>query len=84
MGMSDLFKLKVGTTNEEKWVLLISINPGAPNGGSGTQYFIEIMTEHILKQIKKDIKWIDNGADNYAGVTYNNAPNDQRIFRLDE
>jgi fructan beta-fructosidase len=36
------------------------------------------MTEHILKQIK--IKWIDNGADNYAGVTYNNAPNDQRIF----
>jgi fructan beta-fructosidase len=36
----DLFKLKVGTTNEEKWVLLISINPGAPNGGSGTQYFI--------------------------------------------
>jgi fructan beta-fructosidase len=24
---------------KKKWVL-ISINPGAPNGGSGTQYFI--------------------------------------------
>ncbi|MBF9251952.1 glycoside hydrolase family 32 protein [Pontibacter sp. 172403-2] len=36
----DLFKLKVNGTNEEKWVLLVNINPGAPNGGSGTQYFI--------------------------------------------
>ena len=36
----DLFKLKAEGTEEEKWVLIISINPGAPNGGSGTQYFI--------------------------------------------
>lgn len=36
----DLFKLKVNGTDEEKWVLLVNINPGAPNGGSGTQYFI--------------------------------------------
>ena len=38
MGMSDLFPLKF--ENETKWILLVSINPGAPNGGSGTQYFI--------------------------------------------
>jgi fructan beta-fructosidase len=38
MGMPDLFKLKVGTTNEEKCSL--SALTGAPNGGSGTQYFI--------------------------------------------
>ena len=24
--------------------------------------------------------WVDYGTDNYAGVTYNNAPNDKRIF----
>jgi fructan beta-fructosidase len=36
----DLFKLPVNETNEEKWVLLVSINPGGPNGGSATQYFI--------------------------------------------
>jgi fructan beta-fructosidase len=36
----DLFKLPVKGTSEEKWVLLVSINPGAPNGGSGTQYFV--------------------------------------------
>jgi beta-fructofuranosidase/levanase/fructan beta-fructosidase len=36
----DLFPLQIDGTNNSKWVLLVSINPGAPNGGSGTQYFI--------------------------------------------
>ncbi|MFD3002432.1 glycoside hydrolase family 32 protein [Pontibacter toksunensis] len=36
----DLFKLKTQDTDEEKWVLIVNINPGAPNGGSGTQYFL--------------------------------------------
>ncbi|WP_460920094.1 glycoside hydrolase family 32 protein [Pontibacter brevis] len=36
----DLFKLKTQDTGEEKWVLIVNINPGAPNGGSGTQYFL--------------------------------------------
>ena len=36
----DLFKLKAEGTDEEKWVLIVNINPGAPNGGSGTQYFL--------------------------------------------
>ncbi len=76
----DLFKLKVGNSNEEKWVLLISINPGAPKGGSGTQYFIGDYDGTHFTTDQKDIKWVDNGADNYAGVTYNNSPDDQRIF----
>lgn len=33
----DLFPMRLGKTY---WVLTASINPGAPNGGSGTQYFI--------------------------------------------
>ena len=76
----DIFKLKVAGSNEEKWVLLISINPGAPLGGSGTQYFIGDFDGKSFKTTQKDIKWIDNGADNYAGVTYNNAPENKRIF----
>jgi len=76
----DLFRLKVEGTNEEKWVLLISINPGAPNGGSGTQYFIGDFDGKTFTAEHDDIKWLDYGADNYAGVTYNNTPNDERIF----
>ena len=76
----DIFKLKVAGSNEEKWVLLISINPGAPNGASGTQYFIGDYDGKSFKTSQKDIKWIYNGTDNYAGVTYNNAPDNKRIF----
>jgi fructan beta-fructosidase len=76
----DLFKLKVENSTAEKWVLLISINPGAPNGGSGTQYFIGDYDGKTFKTNQKDIKWVDYGTDNYAGVTYNDAPNNERIF----
>ncbi|MFV8268650.1 glycoside hydrolase family 32 protein [Flavobacterium sp. GT2N3] len=76
----DIFKLKVVGSKEEKWVLLISINPGAPHGGSGTQYFIGDFDGKSFKTIQKEIKWVDNGTDNYAGVTYNNIPDNKRIF----
>ncbi len=76
----DLFPLNVDGTGEEKWVLLISINPGAPNGGSGTQYFIGNFDGTTFTTTQKDTRWLDWGTDNYAGVTYNNIPNEDRIF----
>ena len=76
----DLFKLKVEGTEEEKWVLIISINPGAPNGGSGTQYFIGNFDGISFTAEHSDTKWIDYGTDNYAGVTYNDTPNNERVF----
>ncbi|WAJ71980.1 glycoside hydrolase family 32 protein [Catenovulum adriaticum] len=36
----DLIKMQVEGSDEEKYVLLVSLNPGGPNGGSGTQYFV--------------------------------------------
>lgn len=36
----DLFPLTVEGEETKKWVMIININPGAPNGGSGTQYFL--------------------------------------------
>ncbi|WP_298868067.1 glycoside hydrolase family 32 protein [uncultured Allomuricauda sp.] len=76
----DLFPLKVEGSDEEKWVLIISINPGAPNGGSGTQYFIGDFDGTSFTSDQKEPKWLDYGTDNYAGVTYNNTPNGDRIF----
>jgi Beta-fructosidases (levanase/invertase) len=76
----DLFPLQVEGESESKWVLLISINPGAPNGGSGTQYFIGEFDGKTFTTDQKEPKWVDYGADNYAGVTYNNEPNGDRIF----
>lgn len=70
----DLFPLKVKGTEEVKWVLLISINPGAPNGGSGTQYFIGDFDGSRFTTEQTETKWIDWGTDNYAGVTYSVLP----------
>ena len=37
----DLFPLPVdGKRKQQKWVMIVSLNPGAIAGGSGTQYFV--------------------------------------------
>ena len=76
----DLFPMYVEGEEEPQWVLIISINPGAPNGGSGTQYFIGEFDGKRFVSDQKEPKWLDYGTDNYAGVTYNNVPNGDRIF----
>lgn len=78
----DLFPLNLEGTDETKWVLLVSINPGGPNGGSATQYFVGDFDGQIFEPHGEKTKWIDYGKDNYAGVTWSDIPeNDgRRIF----
>lgn len=85
----DLFPLSMDGTNEQKWVLLVSINPGGPNGGSATQYFVGNFdgTDFVLDSefeagLDEEGIWIDYGKDNYAGVTWSNIPEEdgRRIF----
>ncbi len=66
----DLFPLKLN--NKTYWVLTSSINPGGPNKGSATQYFIGKFDGHIFNSNSTKTKWMDYGADNYAGVTFSN------------
>ena len=70
----DLFQLTEEGTNVKKWVLLVSINPGGPNGGSATQYFIGDFDGSKFTPDTNTSSWIDSGTDNYAGVTYSNIP----------
>ena len=78
----DLFPIKVSGQDETKWVLLVSINPAAPNGGSGTQYFVGdfdgqkfTLDTDFKQQLQQDSAvWLDYGRDNYAGVTWSNIP----------
>ncbi|MCB7482272.1 glycoside hydrolase family 32 protein [Christiangramia sediminis] len=79
----DFFPMKVEGTNETKWVLIQSLNPGGYNGGSGTQYFVgdfdgkTFTPEENMKALEeKHNFWIDFGRDNYAGVTWANIPED--------
>ncbi len=78
----DLFQMAVDGTDDTKWVLLVNINPGGPNDGSATQYFVG---DFNGKDFAMDIgfaptvqsgkaAWMDWGKDNYAGVTWSDVP----------
>ncbi len=69
----DLFPLTTDN-GQEKWCLLVSINPGGPNGGSATQYFIGDFDGKNFTTSSSEIKWLDYGVDNYAGVTWSDVP----------
>jgi Beta-fructosidases (levanase/invertase) len=70
----DLFPLKIEGTDVTKWVMLVSINPGGPNKGSATQYFTGDFDGHKFIPDDINIKWLDWGRDDYAGVTWSNIP----------
>ncbi len=70
----DLFKLG------NKWVLIVSLNPGGYQIGSGTQYFIGEWNGKEFIADDTQTRWLDYGRDNYAGVTFNDAPDNKRIF----
>lgn len=36
----DLFPLRVEGSRQERWVLIVNLNPGGPAGGSACQYFV--------------------------------------------
>lgn len=64
-------------SGQQKYVLLVSINPGGPQKGSATQYFIGDFKDGKFSPDDTMIRWLDFGPDNYAGVTWSNVPAEQ-------
>lgn len=83
----ELLKLQVTDAQSqmatEKYVLLVSINPGGPFGGSATQYFVGEWDGHCFTctDTPDETKWLDYGKDNYSTFTWHNAP-EGRIVSL--
>jgi len=67
----DLFPIEY--EGKTFWVLIVNINPGGPNGGSATQYFVGDFNGKEFKCDFKQTKWMDYGPDEYAGVTWSNT-----------
>ena len=60
----------------DKWVLIVSVNPGGPVLGSGTMYFVGQFDGTTFTADNLDYPlWLDYGMDNYAGVTWSNTAN---------
>jgi len=75
----DLFPMKVGKTETEKWVLILSQNMNGPNGGSATRYLVGEFDGKQFTALTKP-QWIDYGPDYYAAVTFDNVPKGKRIL----
>ncbi|WP_104087940.1 glycoside hydrolase family 32 protein [Cryobacterium sp. N19] len=83
----DLFPLTIHGTDETRWVLVVSLNPGSIAGGSGTQYFIgdfdgSIFTPDRLSDSTdpSTFDWLDYGRDYYAAVSFNDVPDGRRLM----
>lgn len=83
----EIIPMTVEETGERVWLLMVSINPGGANGGSGTFYFPGNWNGKAFTPLREanfsptdTVNWVDYGRDNYAGVTFANAPDNRNIF----
>lgn len=78
----DLFQL-IDQNGVPKWVMLVSIGPGGDRG-SDTQYFVgQFSGKRFINDNEPEVvRWLDQGWDNYAGVTWSDIPKQdgRRIF----
>jgi fructan beta-fructosidase len=73
----DLFPLEYD--GKQVWVLVVNLNPGGPNKGSATQYFVGDFNGKSFLPFNPETKWLDYGPDEYAGVTWSNT-GERKIF----
>ena len=75
----DLFPMKIKSNGDTYWVMVINHGDKAPNGGSGTRYFIGDFDGKKFTENQKAV-WLDYGTDHYAAVTFPNVPKDKKII----
>ena len=78
----DLFPLAVdGDPNQQRWIMLVSLGSGAPNGGTATEYFVGDFDGRSFHNASppQQINWMDHGSDNYATVTFSDMPDGRRL-----
>src|SRR5206468_1048176 len=66
-------------TGQGLWALKVGLNPGAPQGGSGEQYFLGSFDGTTFKASNTPgaYGWTNYGKDDYCAISYNNLPRGQ-------
>ncbi len=72
----DLFELPIEDARETRWVLKVDVGYGAPNGGSGGQYFTGVFdgTRFTPDHPNAAPNWLDGGKDFYAALSWSDLP----------
>jgi sucrose-6-phosphate hydrolase SacC (GH32 family) len=78
----DLVDLPVDGGPQMRWVLVVSVQQGAPAGGSGQQYFVGDFDGQRFTAAEQPevVRWADYGADFYAAQSWNAAPNGRHVW----
>jgi fructan beta-fructosidase len=74
----DLLQVPYADKSRSMWVLKVGLNPGAPQGGSGEQYFVgdfDGTTFHISEEPGAH-GWTNYGKDDYCAISFNGIPHE--------
>jgi sucrose-6-phosphate hydrolase SacC (GH32 family) len=75
----NLFPVPVQGSNQTKWIMMVGINPGAPQGGSMDEYFVGNFDGRTFKPDDSVSRLMDFGKDFYAAQTYNDDPQGRAV-----
>lgn len=70
----NLIPIPMEGSSEDMWIMLLSINPGAPLGGSITEYFPGSFNGTHFTEVDGAARIADFGKDNYAGGFFYGTP----------
>ncbi|KAI9825429.1 MAG: hypothetical protein M1832_001159 [Thelocarpon impressellum] len=78
----NLVQMRMTGTADLMWVMTISINPGAPLGGSITEYFPGTFNGTKFVPFDNAARIADSGKDNYAGQFFYGTPKEQDAISI--
>lgn len=79
----NLVEMPVADSDDTMWLMYISINPGAPLGGSISQYFPGTFNGSHFIAIDQVARIADFAKDNYAAQFFSGIPGSQPQIRID-
>ena len=79
----DLLRIPASDGKGSIWALKVGLNPGAPQGGSGEQYFLGTFdgTRFVPSKQRGAHGWTNYGKDDYCAISFNDlAPSQQPVL----
>ncbi|HEY9127209.1 MAG TPA: glycoside hydrolase family 32 protein, partial [Acidobacteriaceae bacterium] len=72
----DLLSIPSASGKDSIWALKVGINPGAPQGGSGEQFFLGSFDGAHFTELSDSTAhgWTNTGKDDYCAISYNGLP----------
>jgi fructan beta-fructosidase len=80
----DLLRIPSSDGAKSVWALKVGLNPGAPQGGSGEQYFLGEFDGKRFTQSSEPGShgWTNYGKDDYCAISFNGLPKGERPILL--